>query len=201
MDFTRSETENNEYARITTSTKDCKLTCKPRKSREGRGASARSSASASLSNFGSSDFGSSDFGSGNFGSSDFGSGNSISGLQSSLSEFGSRSGSGNFDSRSGSGNLRSGLKPSLIDLDSSGLGSGKNKGNKLRLGLERPESLTRTNVGDFNMVSPINSSHNVIQKGTNMDEGGGISTKGRKTKGRKTKGRKTKRKKTKRRKH
>ena len=172
MDFTRSETENNEYARITTSTKDCKLTCKPRKSREGRGASARSSASASLSNFGSSDFGSSDFGSGNFGSS-----------------------------RSGSGNLRSGLKPSLIDLDSSGLGSGKNKGNKLRLGLERPESLTRTNVGDFNMVSPINSSHNVIQKGTNMDEGGGISTKGRKTKGRKTKGRKTKRKKTKRRKH
>ena len=186
MDFTRSETENNEYARITTSTKDCKLTCKPRKSREGRGARARSSASASLSNFG---------------SSDFGSGNSISGLQSSLSEFGSRSGSGNFDSRSGSGNLRSGLKPSLIDLDSSGLGSGKNKGNKLRLGLERPESLTRTNVGDFNMVSPINSSHNVIQKGTNMDEGGGISTKGRKTKGRKTKGRKTKRKKTKRRKH
>jgi hypothetical protein len=89
----------------------------------------------------------------------------------------------------------------LGNFNSSGLGLGKNKGNKLRL--DRPyESLMMTNAGDFNSISPI-SSQNVMRKGTNMDEGGrgGRKTKGKKTKGKKTKRKKTKRRKTKRRKH
>jgi hypothetical protein len=179
MEFTRSETENNEYARITTSTKDCKLTCKPRKSREGRGASARSSLS-------------------NLDLSDLSSGKPRSVLKPSSSGLGmsnydptrhrsSGLGMSNYDSsRSRSGDLDTGgFNFSEAPLSNSIFERGsiisQPKGSVQGSIISRPEA---------------SSSISSLEKSGHMDEGGG-----RKTKRKKTKRRKTKRKKTKRRKH